>query len=831
MKLKHIISFILTLALLISVFPTAFAAELPSDPMQSTDATELSNEPPAESDEIASLGIGEVVDDSGFIEMEAEQGLVMVEDLREYAISTFAVKKTATLRNCEQMDFPCTDGNRQGFHYADEDGAAPWDYMNMIYCLENKKSFSYGSGHAGVGELPLDGSGSSHGEEVWYDFTANQRMAIALVMLYGAPTKLWDESWGFNAANDWNLHNPNIGYRFATQAIIWEFAQGLREATPPYKRNSDYWYAKSTGVCMSEDGNTDHFVVAYNSIISDMQQHNTIPSFAGDFAANAPEIALNGNSVTVTDSNGVLSKFDFPSSGGVSYSKNGNNLTITTTDAVPTGVQTATATLPDPAASLYEVWYNQYDSSKQVCIQVSIPASDPVPAYFKLKAATGAASLKKDTEDNKNLGWWKFGFYSDQACTSLLVGPVTSDANGNLTVKDLPAGDVWVKELGHENAAINDLYECGSTNPQKVTIISGQTASVSFYNKLRYGSITFQKATTTGVGVELGWTANLWRVEADGTWTYIGSGTTKQDKSDPTYTFTNLLPGSYILQEAPESAKEGYSLDTTYHSVTVAAGKDTAVTVTNTQLGRGKIIKAMPDGGSTEGRTFDVYRKSDNTFIGSYTTVGNSVITDYILPGEYLVYEQIQEDEIYYCESPNPQTVTVVAGQIAEVTFTNRLKPAQVQVRKTNTEDQPLPGVTLLLEWSEDGISWKPVTYTDSKYVTKGTCTTVGLTDGKLTTDATGIITFTGLHPEMQYRLTEVATADGYQLLADYAYEGGIPLDTLTVSLKIVNTPVFTLPATGSKTLVLMPLSIILALGMCAGAIALINRKERKKVS
>lgn len=60
MKLKHIISFILTLALLVSVVPTAFAAELSSDPTQNTDATGPSNEPPAETDETASLDIGEV---------------------------------------------------------------------------------------------------------------------------------------------------------------------------------------------------------------------------------------------------------------------------------------------------------------------------------------------------------------------------------------------------------------------------------------------------------------------------------------------------------------------------------------------------------------------------------------------------------------------------------------------------------------------------------------------------------------------------------------------------------------------------------------------------
>ena len=340
------------------------------------------------------------------------------------------------------------------------------------------------------------------------------------------------------------------------------------------------------------------------------------------------------------------------------------------------------------------------------------------------------------------------------------------------------------------------------------------------------GSITFRKATTTGNGVELGWTADLWKVEPDGTQNFVGSGTTKLDKDEPTYTFSNLLPGEYILQEAPESEKEGFSLDTTCYHVTVTAGQDTAVTVTNTQLGRGKIIKTMPDGGSTEGRIFDVYCMSDNSFVGTYTTEGNSVMTGYLLPGEYLVYERIEDDDIYYCESPNPQTITVVAGQIAEVSFSNRLKAAQIQVQKTDAIDRPLRGVTLLLEWSENGIHWWPVSFTDSEYVTKGSCTTPGITNGRLTTGLSGILTFTGLHPGVQYRLTEVATVEGYQLLEDYAYVGGIPHSTLSVSLKIVNAPVFMLPNTGANGLACLPIGMVLCAAVGIGAMLLFEKKE-----
>jgi uncharacterized surface anchored protein len=143
--------------------------------------------------------------------------------------------------------------------------------------------------------------------------------------------------------------------------------------------------------------------------------------------------------------------------------------------------------------------------------------------------------------------------------------------------------------------------------------------------------------------------------------------------------------------------------------------------------------------------------------------------------------------------------VTITAGATAEVTFTNRLKSAQIIVYKIDPMGAPMSGAEFLLEWSEDGVNWSPVTYTDSENISKGTCTSAGLVDGKLESGRDGVVCFTGLHPELQYRLTESKAPEGYQLLTEPAYEGGIdPEETLIVELTVVNAPVFELPMTGS---------------------------------
>ena len=278
-----------------------------------------------------------------------------------------------------------------------------------------------------------------------------------------------------------------------------------------------------------------------------------------------------------------------------------------------------------------------------------------------------------------------------------------------------------------------------------------------------------------------------------------------------------------------DSAKNpGWVYDTTVKTVTVAAGDTKSVTFTNTQYGKGKIIKSMPDGGSAAGWVFEVYHAKDNKLVGTYTTGADGTITtDYLLPGKYVVKEIIEEDSLYRCESENPQTVTIAAGQTAEVHFANRLKPGEISILKVNQKGEPLAGAEFLLEWSADGVAWKPVTFTDSPYVTEGTCTSAGLTNGRLTSDENGLVTFTGLHPQRLYRLTETAAPDGYQLLTSPAYEGGLSIENkLTVTLTVVNCPVYELPQTGSAALLLM--QMIGALSMGAGIVLTAASRKRR---
>ena len=432
----------------------------------------------------------------------------------------------------------------------------------------------------------------------------------------------------------------------------------------------------------------------------------------------------------------------------------------------------------------------------------------------------GYAQIVKETSTGKDLAGWKFNIYADESCTTLIDGsPFTSGNDGTIKVKLAP-GTYWVQEIDESDKNPDWTYD---TTVRKVTVTAGDVAKVTFTNT-HFGYAEIQKSTNTGKDLA-GWKFNIY-TDADCTQKVTGSPFTTDNAGKMS---VRLLPGTYFVQEVDESAaKPDWVFDTKVHVVTVKAGETVSVTLKNDQMGRAKLIKAMPDGGPVSGWVFDIYRKSDNAHMGTFTSSEDgTILSDWMLPGEYLVYEQLDEQSIYWCESENPQAVTIKAGETAEVTFTNRLKPGKIAIQKVDVTGKPLAGAEFLLEWSVDGKTWQPVSHTDSKYVLEGTCTSAGLKDGKLVSDETGLVEFTGLHPERLYRLTETAAPDGYQLLADTAYEGGLPADTeLTIQLTVVNVPTFELPKTGSKSMLLMPVSLALAAALC-GAILVIGKRKK----
>ncbi len=702
-NLKRCFSILLAVMLLIGIIPAAYAVESGADSTQpeKTVSEETDSIDPTEPTEPTEPpDIPDTQDDYAVMSVGSTQKNIMLFDYADNGNYTTVLKSQVS---CEYK--PNGTGAARtayiknlGWHFARYGGIAYPD--EPLYCIEPWRSYGAStSGNSVDRGVTLDGSGSTAGSNVWYAMPEDYREAIGLILLYS--DRMWDHSVSVTTTK--KDSNPNVPLRIATQFLIYEIVCGLRDPAT-FKSNSVNSCGTSGDIFYNAgEASVPYFAPKYNALVDAIQAAKKIPSFTGASVSSAPTITLTGEETAVTDSNGVLSNFSFTDGNGAKFYKSGNTLYITQTGDISESTVYKTArNLPSASDSTYRIWYMS-GSSYQTTVSLDTASAGSLNAYFKLKAAPrpGSISLTKTTEDGENLSGWKFGIYSDAACTKLVSGPHTTDGSGKISAAGMTAGTYYVRELGHMDSAIGELYYCSGANPQKVTVTAGAAATVSFTNRRNTGGV--------------------------------------------------------------------------------------------------KIIKTMPDGGSTAGWKFEVY-DSNHKLVGSYTTASDgTILTDYLLPGTYTVKEIIPEDSPYTCDAPNPKTVEISAGQTAEVTFTNRMKPGEIRIQKTDTHGEPLAGAEFLLEWSKDGRQWQTVTYTDSPDVTEGTCTAEGLTDGKLTSGADGVVRFTGLYSGSLYRVTETKAPKGYQLLTEPVYEGSIRKDDGNfIQLTVVNAPVFELPMTGS---------------------------------
>ncbi len=631
-----------------------------------------------------------------------------------------------------------------GWHFARYNNVPYAD--DPLYCIEPWRNYGAStSGNSVDRDVTLSGSGSSTGSSVWYSMPAARREAIGLILLYS--DQMWDDSVSvFSVKRD---SNPNVPLRIATQFLIYEIVCGLRDAetfTLNYENecgtDGDIFY--NAGVAA-----VSNFAPNYNTLVSYVQSAMEIPSFTSSSSSTAPTITLTGDETSVYDSNGVLSNFSFTDSNGAEFYKSGNTLYIYQTGTISSStVFKATCYIPSASNSTYNIWYMS-GSSYQTTISLASPSSGSLNAYFKLKAPSAATlGIKKDTEDGKNLAGWQFGIYSNSACTSLISGPHTTDSNGAITVSNLAAGTVYVKELGHSNSTINAMYSCTSTNPQKVTLTAGQTSSVSFYNELDPSGLNLTKTTEDGKNLA-GWQFGIYSNFAC---TNLISGPHTTDANGK-ISVSELSAGTVYVKELghTDSAIDAmYSCSSTNpQKVTLTAGQTSTVSFYNELDPSGlELTKTTEDGLNLSGWQFSIYSDAACTDLisGPHTTDANGKISvSELSAGTVYIKELGHKDSsinaLYTCSGENPQKVTLTAGQTATVSFHNVLNTGGVKlVKETNT--------------GENLAGWQIGLYYDAD------CTQP-IDGSPFLTGADGTITVTDLEPGTLYA-KEIPTDDPY---------------------------------------------------------------------
>ena len=409
----------------------------------------------------------------------------------------------------------------------------------------------------------------------WYNLPASVQSGIALALACGYPSAEYGTAYGDSNSSD----IVNAEKWAATQAVIWDL---ICEYRSPYDYRS--WGTSPFYTCV-DTSRYPTFALWYSEIVDAMQSATDIPSFAATSSRWCDTIELtkdaSGNySASVTDTNGVLSDFNFSSNSGngITFTQRGNTLTITATAEAAKGL--ATEKTYSATGSAYGIDPDEavlcwYDSTGKYQSLASYTGTglDPVRAYIKIKATVvdekGSLTLNKtDADTGKALAGVTYRLF-DSAGNK--IADVTTGTDGKAVFSDLPLGSYSYQEISTVAG-----YQLDDTKYDFSLTSENLNVKVTRENKPVKGCLTVHKVDVTGsplAGAEL-----LLETSTDGqTWTAVGKITTDKTgiakwddlKIGAQYRVTETkAPTGYTLMAEPLFTG---TLDNTNPDVTITA--------------------------------------------------------------------------------------------------------------------------------------------------------------------------------------------------------------------------------------------------------------------
>ena len=411
----------------------------------------------------------------------------------------------------------------------------------------------------------------------WYNLPAAVQSGIALALACGYPSAEYGTAYGDSNSSD----IVNAEKWAATQAVIWDL---ICEYRSPYDYRS--WGTSPFYTCV-DTSRYPTFAMWYDMITAAMQSATDIPSFAATSSRWCDTIELtkdsSGNySASVTDTNGVLSDFNFSSNSGngITFSQRGNTLTITATPEAAKGLtseKTYSATGSAYGIDPDEAVLCWYDSTGKYQSLASYTGTglDPVRAYIKIKATVtedkGILTINKvDADTGKALAGVTYRLF-DSAGNK--ITDVTTGTDGMAVFADLPLGSYSYQEISTPEGYVVD------DTKYQITIATGTlNITETRTNAMAKGSLTVRKVDVTGsplAGAEL-----LLETSTDGqTWTEVSRITS--DKTGIAKWDDLKIGAQYRIIEA--KAPAGYTLmaEPLFTGVLEANSPDVTITVCN----------------------------------------------------------------------------------------------------------------------------------------------------------------------------------------------------------------------------------------------------------
>lgn len=541
---------------------------------------------------------------------------------------------------------------------------------NICYCIEPGIPQETGDRYTKKGEDFWDNYPSSYNKTIAPD---DIKLFIGRIMQYGY-TGTISTSW-----RSQNEGGDKLAHAVATQLLIWETVVGERDEN--FNKVGTGGKDAILDQISPNHPLRDEIMRYYNSIAASVQSHSKLPSFFAKSTGKAQSIELEWDgekyTATLTDNNNVLSNYSFSAgTSGIRFSVNGNKLTITT-DEAPSDTVTITAQKKNSQRRGVITWTDGVygpDGGIQDIVTYAQSVSDPVSGYLKVKVSYGSAKIVKTSEDGKVEGL-SFTITGNGVNKTVQTG-----AGGVIQIDNLTPGVYTVTEQNYEKYEPQEV--------RRVTVVSGQVATVNFNNVLKRGDLTVTK--TSEDGLNAGVTFHLSGTSLSGIAVDEYAVT---DSSGKAY-FNDVLIGTgYVLEEVDTAIRyvipDNQTAAVEWNKVTNKSFhnilKKWNVTVTKSDKETG-----TPQGdASLAGAVYGIFKGEQ--LIDTYTTDRDGQFTtDYYVCGDDWSVREIEPSEGYlldesayhigaeaknytveYNSTANDVTEQIIKGKIALIKHTD----------------------------------------------------------------------------------------------------------------------------------------------------------------
>lgn len=347
---------------------------------------------------------------------------------------------------------------------------------NICYCIE-----------IGVPQQTGD-SFTKKGEDFWDNYPSSYNSTISPDDIKLFIGRIFQYGYTGTISTSWRSQNEGgdkLAHAVATQLLIWETVIGERDEN--FNKISTGGRDAVLDQISRSHPLYDKIMSYYNSMAASVQKHSKLPSFLTKTPGSAQEIELEWDgskyTVTLTDSNNVLSGYKFSSNdSGVQFSVSGNKLTITAEKAPSDGLTiTAEKTAQRKGVITWTDGIYGPNGGVQDTVTYAQTVNDPLKGFLKLKVSYGSAKIVKTSEDGKVDG------ISFRIQGNGIDKTVKTENGGQIQVDNLMPGVYTVTEQEY------DRYE--PQESRRVTVVAGQVATVNFNNTLKRGDIEVIKSS------------------------------------------------------------------------------------------------------------------------------------------------------------------------------------------------------------------------------------------------------------------------------------------------------------------------------------------------